>query len=852
MMNKNITISIVICGVIVAAGISTSNASNSVHVPVGFEDIFDARNNSIVDVIYSDHSITSLSVEYDRNEVLLASPDILVEKITAVDMPPLIFTSDVLLKKLSAPLKRINRQGTVGDRITVELDEANSTLRLVFPDSYFKSSKKTYDKVYIPHRSQAGFVHNHNVNYLSDSWDDSLSVSANETLNLTGNSYVKTSWSYTKDIDFSLDELALYLESQDLRYKAGRQRISDNFTSSTPSMAFSFFNSISFDGVSLGYLSDNYLDSGSGAASPVSLYLSQAGTVEVYRNGRLIDIQQFPAGLQYLDTRSWPSGGYNVVMVSRLANGVREEKVQPFFKRNGMFRSGDVEFLIQGGRYDAYRGKFYSRYSSKNCDHCNVWKQDIGNNHFVSTTLGYTTESALTLGGGWLMDGYQHYANTSLDIPINSWIAERLYLDGIYSTNGSSGYQAGISKNFSQLGLNLSYRENRFRGDRQDFRRFGIVPTYDYNYLQLSGSTFLPWNIGLGVSYGMNTLYQEYGRQNKNTFETWDVNLSRDFGLLDNMNLRVDLGYYRGVNTITHNQPRRVNSEDRVFAQFSLGMRERSYNHYQSLYLRSRLSSGGNNLYGANYALNLDNPSFDQGGKYSLNAGVNSDSSRESSGSLGVTMNNRLGHSAAGISRSFGKNSYQQYYLSQRGGFVAGDGDIAWSQGDTSSALIIDATALPEGDFFETRNRNTQSVVVKGGKKTVLAIDSYKKIDPNVEQLFTGKTNTFYNLDVKAPSTWAMPGQVYRVNVSATRNQTVTGRLYVNGQPLINARVVGGNALSDEEGLFVGDFSLKTDERLTSLTVKKEGQNYVCPLLEQNVRVTQGIMQIREVNCEVQ
>lgn len=97
-----------------------------------------------------------------------------------------------------------------------------------------------------------------------------------------------------------------------------------------------------------------------------------------------------------------------------------------------------------------------------------------------------------------------------------------------------------------------------------------------------------------------------------------------------------------------------------------------------------------------------------------------------------------------------------------------------------------------------------------------------------------------------------MPGQVYRVKVSATRNQTATGRLYADGRPLVNARVVGGNAVSDEEGLFVGDFTLKTDERLTSLTVKKEGQNYVCPLLEQNVRMTQGIMQIREVNCEVQ
>ncbi|MFI8416070.1 TcfC E-set like domain-containing protein [Serratia sp. NPDC078593] len=853
-MNKKIKISMVMYGVMVATGTTPSNASNSVPVPAGFEDIFDARQNSIVEIIYGDRSIASLAIEYDRNEVLLVSPNIIVGQITAVDMPPLALTTAELLKKLSAPLKRVNHQGFTHNDIVANLDESNNVLRLIFPAAYFKTDGASYDKTYIPHRNQAGFVHNHNINYLSDSWDDSLSISANDTLNLTGNSYLKGTWSYAKAIDFNLDELALYLESQNTRFKAGRQRLNDNLTASTPSMAFSFFNSVSFDGIGLGYMTDNYLDPGSGAASPISLYLPQSGTVEIYRNGRLIDLQQFPAGLQYLDTRSWPSGGYDVLLVSRLANGVREEKVQPFFKRNGLFRSGDLEYLVQGGRYDPRQGRISSRSYQGNCRQCDAWEQDTSNNHFVSAILGYTTQSAISLGGGLLMDGDLYYTHASLDIPVNTWIAERLYLDGIYGDNGSVGYQAGITKNFDQMGLNLSYRDNRFRGEPQDFRRFGVVPAYDYSYLQFSANTFLPWGIGLGLSYGMNTLYQDYGRQNKSQFETWDVNLSRDFSLVDDMNLRVDLGYHRGINAFVNHQSRSSSSEDRVFAQLTLGMREHSYNHYQSLYLRSRLNgnSSDNAIYSADYALNLENPSFDRGGKYTLNAGVNHGPNDENNANAGLMVNNRLGYSAAGFSRSFGQDGYQQYYLSQRGGFAIGDGEIALGQGDTSAALIVDATALPEGDFFEARNRNTQPVVVKGGQKTVLAVNPYQKIDPRIEQVFTGKTDAFYNLSVEAPSTWVMPGQVYSVKVSATRNQTATGRLYADGRPLANARVVGGNALSDEEGLFVGDFTLKTDERLTSLTVKKEGLNYVCPLLEQNVRMTHGIMQIREVNCEVQ
>ncbi|WP_337088606.1 CS1-pili formation C-terminal domain-containing protein [Escherichia coli] len=101
-------------------------------------------------------------------------------------------------------------------------------------------------------------------------------------------------------------------------------------------------------------------------------------------------------------------------------------------------------------------------------------------------------------------------------------------------------------------------------------------------------------------------------------------------------------------------------------------------------------------------------------------------------------------------------------------------------------------------------------------------------------------------------STWAKPGQVYKVKLSATRNLTVTGRLYFDGQPLINARVVGGNAMADTDGLFVGDFTLQTNEQLKSVKVKQDGRDFICPLLDENIKLAQGIMQIREVNCEVQ
>lgn len=468
-------------------------------------------------------------------------------------------------------------------------------------------------------------------------------------------------------------------------------------------------------------MTDNYLNPGDGAASPVTVYLPQAGTVEVYRNGRLIDLQQFPAGLQHLKTEGWPSGGYDVLLVSKLVNGSREEKIQPFLKRNGSFRSGDLEYVVQLGRYDDHQGQFSSnRYSCRHCDKDdNDPNQNGSPSHFAGVSLGYTTNSVMSLGSGFLLDNEDGYANASLDLPVNSWFAERLYADGVMGVDGSTGYQVGLMKNLYALSMNLSYRDNRFKGDEQDYHRYGLVPAYDFEYLQFGANTFLPWNIGLGVNFGLNTLYQDYGRQNKTEFESWDVNLNRDFTLSDYLNLRVDLGYHRGINELVNRYSHNSTTEDKVFAQFTLGMRERSYNHYQSLYLRSRMSDEGSkqNIYSADYSLNLDNPDFDRGGKYTVNASVNHGPNSENNSGAGIVMDNDYGYTSVGVSKSFGNNSYSQQYLSQRSGFAIGEGEFGYGKVDNTAALIVDASSLPEDQYFEVRNRSNEPVVVEGGKK---------------------------------------------------------------------------------------------------------------------------------------
>ena len=780
--------------------------AEEIGVPAEFREIFNTRQQGIFEILYGDESLGTMSIEYDRYQVMLHDPSLLVERITADDMPSMNITPTKLLTALSTPLVRVGLQGSAGTDIVVQVNESDSLLRLIFPGTLFNTDRPTRRLAYIHHLPASGFVHSQNINYLTDSYSDAYSINASETLNLKGSSYLKSSWSFASNLDFRLDELALYLEHKNNRYKVGRQRFSDNLSNSTPSVTYSFFNPISFDGVSLGYMSDNFVSKGIGAASPVALYLPQAGSIEIYRNGRLIDLQHFPAGLQHLDTRSWPAGSYNVLLVTKLVNGVREETNQSFFKRTGSFRAGDREYLVQLGRYDPYQGK-RTDLKKQTCHDCAAPPppESSSSPYFANVSFAWTSESALSVGSGVFVDDQRVYGSGSIDLPVNSWLTERISLDGLYGEDNSLGYQLGMMKNLSLLGLNASYRNYHYRGSKQAYRHYGLVPAYDFETLQFGANTFLPWNTGLGFNYGLNTFYQDYGRQNKTEFNNWDVTLNRDFPLSQQLNLRVDLGYHHGINSFSSRQRHNIVAENRLYTQLSLGVRERSHDHYQAFHLRSRATDNSKDaVYGADYALNLDNPEFDRGSKYAFNISADRGPSKTTNTAIGAVVDNHFGYTSAGISRSFGESRYSQQYLSQRSGLAIGEGQIAWGKVESDTVLIVDARALPEDHYYEVRNRSHEPVVIKGGKSTTLNITPYQKVAPKAEQLFTSELNAFYNLTTQSPSTWAMPGQVYHVKMNATQNLTVIGRLTRAGQPLPDARVIGANASSDEEGLFVG------------------------------------------------
>lgn len=821
--------------------------SAPVSLPPGFDEVFNSELTGILDLVVADVNIGTYAITYNMGNVTLKEPSVVAGRISSGVVPNLTVTISQLNSALAKPIPRVNKLGFPQENITAYINENEAKVILIFPKSYLamKSGGDKSDNI-INYQHRPGFVHSQNLNYFDDSYGSNFNLMSNDTLSLTGNSYLNSSLSVSKDSSAVFDEAALYLEDERTRYKFGRQNITGNVTSSTPSMSYSFMNSVNFDGVSLGYLSDYYRDRAGGASSPVNIYMPTAGTVEIYRAGRLLDMQQLSGGLQPVNTERWPAGGYDITIVSKLNNGSEERRTQPFFKRYGDFSAGKIEYLVQMGKYDGMLNDTINQ-----CSNCQKDSKlnDIKNNNFASAATSYTTENAISLGSGVMSDNGLTFANASIDMPVNSMFLERIYTDGIYGKSGSYGYSVAGVKSYDSTSLNVTYRNSVFSGDDSDYGRYGIIPAYDNEYLQLSMRTYLPYQVGFGIDYSRSTSFSTGGRQNKGRQNTLDILFNRDFQLASDISLRIDAGYHTGKDVYDDEQE---NRDHKIYTQLTLGFTDSRYNHYQSLYLKARNSDqdGDDGIYSADYAMTVNNPEFDRGGRYNLNLSASDEVGVNKNASGSLTVNNRFGYTSFGTSQTFNDNNYRQSYVTQRSGFAIGDGTMAYGAITDQSALVVDASKLPADEHFEVRNANSGSVIVPGGKVTTISVRPYTQVDPSAEQVYTGSENSFYNVTAKSESTHVLPGQSYKVTLNAVKNQTVTGRIYYAGRPLTNARVIGSNGISDESGFFVGDFLMNSDEKLEQLKVREGEQQFVCQIDQSKTKSLQGVIQLNGVECE--
>ena len=84
-------------------------------------------------------------------------------------------------------------------------------------------------------------------------------------------------------------------------------------------------------------------------SSPIEVVLPRAADVEIYRNGVLIATRRYDAGLQLIDTNSFPPGSYPVQIVARDAGNIVLEETRSFVKVADLPPPGRTRFVLRAG-----------------------------------------------------------------------------------------------------------------------------------------------------------------------------------------------------------------------------------------------------------------------------------------------------------------------------------------------------------------------------------------------------------------------------------------------------------------------------------------------------------------------
>lgn len=104
-----------------------------------------------------------------------------------------------------------------------------------------------------------------------------------------------------------------------------------------------------FFGAEVSSFNGGQLDQDQFAATPIDVVLPRASRVEIYRNGALVSAAQYSGGLQLIDTSRLPGGSYPIRIVVRDASGVTLDEVRTFTRAADLPPPGRTIFSLRAG-----------------------------------------------------------------------------------------------------------------------------------------------------------------------------------------------------------------------------------------------------------------------------------------------------------------------------------------------------------------------------------------------------------------------------------------------------------------------------------------------------------------------
>lgn len=752
------------------------------------------------------------------------------------------------------------------DSVAVIYDENNAKVALFLGPEFIPLSAGNASPYYEQTaETEAAFIHQQNINFVTNSGDQTLSLQGAGALGLTQNSYAGVDWDYLAQKYRQQNHQEVRFNNAFLRrdlgkryyVQAGRMDSRDIFSNAGGNITLSQLPLSTIEGARVGSTLAWVNSTQAAQGTPVTVFITRPSRIDAYRDQQLLGTFYLNAGTQNLDTTAFPNGSYTVTLRVYEDNQLSRTEQVPF-SRTGSSTSQNVEWFVQGGAIPGREGQSNGAGSQNGADRRVVQ---------AGIKVPLNLETALT--GGVAMTNRNHFVESALDW---SHGFDNALLDGILATRfsylkGSEGSRGNIQQISYNDGFSLSfYRSALFAQDcySNNGGQYGFSGCYQSSSLMFSVPV-KSWYVNAGYSASENEgrnvipafrdendVVPVWTRRNiysKTKTTTWQAGLGRGFSF-NGININTS------GNLFTRTSSTGMKRDNGGFLSVSLSRVSTptidARSNYSSLGMTYQSDRSNKNQLGYNVAQNWY---FDAQNQQEIGVNLNGNQENTLNASVYGKAGGEYGNGSLAVSSASSGSSGQRFSSSgsynsslavARSGLYWGK----WGNGLPGAAvgLNVESTDDSRDTRVDVSVDGAGSASLHGTGRTLFSVPAYTQshisINDSIESTAGMRSEITQGAGRRA--LFIPPGRMLVGKVNIVSRYTYLGRLMVNQQtPLEGA--IPLNVVS-WSGLGQGGFTAETDHRMKDLYMARGMQMYRC---EMKVKSTHDVVRyVGDTGCE--
>ncbi|EMZ5815138.1 TPA: CS1-pili formation C-terminal domain-containing protein [Klebsiella aerogenes] len=550
--------------------------------------------------------------------------------------------------------------------------------------------------------------------------------------------------------------------------------------------------------------------------TPITVFLPAAGEVHIYRQGRLLNIQNFPMGSFEVDTSGLPYGIYNVqvdvVIDGKVISHMTQTINKSFSSRTQNMQHWDWQ--IYAGTVD-YQDRKYTAESEEtnhSPDSYQTWLAGF------STSVSYPVLSGLTLQTSTYSFDSNYINESSLNLTILK-----------YGSIGWQGLisQGGVHRNIINATMQLPEGFGSVWVNREKSHINDKLPIYETNNYSFGGTLNFNQIIDHAGQVTVSHTVDKRVRSNSNNFEYTTSLFSGRWG---NVNLRA------GIQRYQYDYQSNSSNQRYISLDFSLPL---------ATWLSTGMSSNNGNIKANLTATkNFEDSAFSSAG-LNLSKLLKDKKNGESDYSISGYTAFDTKYSSGTLSLSRPDSERLNGNVTARGSVAYSSRNIAASGIQEKSGVIINTEVSDDAVLAAQVNGRHYRL---SGSNNFIPLPPYS--DYKVELMNDKNSQDSFDIVTERIKNFTLyPGNVALYTPQIKQMITVFGRMTTqDGKPIPNASVRNhiGHTYTDGDG----KFSMDVDKRFPVVSLAMH-DNAICES-ELDLRKARGVKWVGNVICEKQ